>query len=253
MKRIILSIVCLVAMGGLFSQASAQEGKVVYEEVMKLDIQIEGDGAQFADMLPKERKSSKVLLFNSDVSLYENNKDKESAEDIAMEHGGAMVMMKMAEPNNKFYINFDKQKTIEKKEFMTRNFLIEGTVEASGWKLTGEQKNLLEYPCQKAVKTDDEGKETIAWFTASIPVSAGPGSFIGLPGLVLAVEMNDGEHTIMAQSVEMMDIAKDKLAKPKGGKKVNQEEFDIIVAEKMKEMGAQEGEAGGTFIMKIER
>jgi len=44
------------------------------------------------------------------------------------------------------------------------------------------------------------------------------------------------------------------LKKPVKGKEVTEEEFQAIVAEKMKEMGMEEGSSGGdrTFVIRIE-
>lgn len=240
----------------LFAQEAVNEnnqGKVVYEEVIKMEIKLEGAAAQFADQLPKERRSKKELLFTPEATLYQNSKEEESAEDIAMSSGGGMVQMKMVQPENVLFYDIEESKTIEKKEFMTRNFLIEGKVDQGGWKLTGEQKNILEYSCMQAVKENEEGEKTIAWFSPSIPVSSGPSNFIGLPGLVLQVEMDGGDRIITAESIEFNEIDKDLLIKPKKGKKVTMEEYDEIVAKKMEEMGAEQGEGRGTFVIEVHK
>lgn len=249
MKRTVLSIFVVALSIGLFAQngeSSSKEGKVVYEDVMKLDIQIEGIPAEFLDQMPKERRSKKELLFNENFSLYQNLEKEETAEDVAMSGGGAMIRMRMMEPDNKLFFDTEKSKTIEQREFMTRIFLIENEIKQGEWKMTGEQKIILDYPCMQAVKENDEGEKTIAWFCPSIPVSSGPSSFLGLPGLVLQVDQKDGDHTLTAISVDFMEIDKKLLVKPKKGKKVDQEKFDKIVEEKMKEMGA-EGRSGGAF------
>jgi GLPGLI family protein len=219
-------------------------GTVKYEEKVKLDIHLEGDGAQFANMLPKERKSNKILVFNQDEALYTNNKDVEKEDEIMSgEEEGGMVQIYMDEPDNKLYTDLKTKKQIEQREFMTRMFLIEGEMETSPWKLTGEEKEILGFTCQGAVMEKDS-VTTIAWFTPSIPVSAGPGSYNNLPGLVLEVNVKDGDRIISATSIEENtgDVAG--LDKPKGGKKVTKEEFDKIVDEKMKEMGAEKGASG---------
>lgn len=252
MKREILTLVGILLVVALSAQTN-QEGKVVYQEVQKLEIKLEGESAQFADLMPKERKATKELVFTATESMYKKYDGAEDDEDVSMEQGGMSVQIKMTEPDDQFYVDIEKQKTIEKKEFMTRNFLITSEVDASGWKMAGEQKTILDYACLKAVKTNEEGTETIVWFAPAIPVSTGPSANIGLPGLVLEVVSNDGDYTITAKNIELVSISKDSLVKPKKGKKVSQEEFDTIVKEKMEEMGAQQGEGGGTFIMRIER
>jgi len=254
MKKTVLSLIVLALSIGLFAQTdenSSKEGKVVYEDVMKLDIKLEGAAAQFADQLPKERRSKKELFFNENFSLYRNGKADESAEDVAMEQEGTIIKMSMMEPENKLFFDLEKSKTIEQREFMTRTFLIESEIKQGEWKMTGEQKIILDYPCFQALNKNEKNEETIVWFSPAIPVSSGPSNFLGLPGLVLQVEQMDGDHTITAISVEFKDIDKKLIVKPRKGKKVTQEKFDKIVEEKMKEMGAEHGEGGSTFMIQI--
>jgi len=237
-----------------FIQSSfAQEntsGTVIYEQVTKLEIKLEGEAAQFADMMPKERRSSKILYFNQEATLYENHKDSEDKA-MSMSSGHANVMIKMQEPENKVFTDIENKKQIEQREFMTRTFLIEGEISHT-WKMTGKQKMILDFPCQEAVFEKDSLSYS-AWFTPAIPVSAGPENYGGLPGLILAVESVDGKKSTLATSVEFSSIGKDLLSKPKKGKKVSRQEFDNIVEEKMKEMGAENGNGGNQMMIRIHR
>jgi GLPGLI family protein len=227
---------------------SGNTGTVVYEQVVKLEIKLEGESAQFANSLPKERKSQKALYFNAESSLYEN-KPMEEDQTIKSESGGT-VMIRMVEPDNKVFTNLSENKQIEKREFMTREFLIDTGLNPSEWKLTGNQKMIMNYPCQEAVKETKDGK-TSAWFTPVIPVSAGPGVYNGLPGLVLAVDVNNGKQTLNAISINLNPVGENMIVKPEKGKKVTREEFDKIVEEKMKEMGGQSGSGGARMIIRM--
>lgn len=230
---------------------SAQEnssGKVTYEQVIKLEIKLEGDAAQFANMLPKERKSQKLLYFSPDATLYENDNSAKQ-EDVNMQSGSGNVMIRMAEPENKVFTDLQKKKQIEQREFMTRTFLIEGEVQQQ-WKLTGNQKMILNFPCQEAFLETE--KDTVsAWFTPVIPVSGGPENYGGLPGLILATSTPNGKRTITATSVDFSPVEKNILKEPNKGKQVTHDEFDKIVDEKMKEMGAEPGK--GNVMFRIRR
>ncbi|MBE0647114.1 MAG: GLPGLI family protein [Bacteroidales bacterium] len=250
MKTMLLSLIgSLIFITGTAQQTTS--GKVTYEETAKMEIKLEGESSQFADMLPKERKSQQVLYFTPDASLYKLNDGKQEDETVTTEAEGAMIMVKMIQPDNKFYADLINKKTIEQRDFMSRIFLVENTIDASGWKITGNQKTILGYPCQEAVQMKDSST-TVAWFAPSIPVSSGPGKYLGLPGLVLAVDIDNGRQTIIATSVETGPVGKDLLIKPKGGKKVSPEEYEKIVDEKRKEMEQQYGSGGGVVI-KIEQ
>jgi GLPGLI family protein len=216
-------------------------GEVVYQEIVKMDIQLEGVDEQIAAQIPKERKSEKVLHFTEEEAMFENKLMDDPEENMHTEGEG--VMIKMYQPDNKTYIDLKNKKLIEQKEFMSRVFLIESELETEKWKMTGEQKKILDYACMEAV-TELEGQDVHAWFTPQIAVGAGPGPYCNLPGLVLAVETNGGDRTLEAIQVELKPVEKNMLKKPTKGKKVTHAEYQAIVAEKMKEMGA-EGDGPG--------
>jgi GLPGLI family protein len=250
MKKITL----LATVAFLALQLQAQEiikGKITYEQVVKLEIKLEGEmAAQLAGMIPSERKSEKILWFNPGATLYENSSASKN-EDIAMQHGGANVMFRMAEPENKVYRDLAAGSVTEQRDFMTRMFLIEDSP-ATSWKITGNQKIILDYPCMEATSGEGDKKVT-AWFTPVIPVSGGPGNHGGLPGMILALEANEGKQLTTAVKIESDLPEADLIVKPEKGRKVTREEFDKIVEEKMKEMGAQPGAGGQHMMIRIQR
>jgi GLPGLI family protein len=226
-------------------------GSVIYEQIVKLNIQLEGDFAQLPGNLPKEQKSEKILHFSEDEALFENYHGSEP-EDLPLEEESGMVIQ-MIEPDNKTYIDLENKKVIEQKEFMSRIFLIESSMNDEKWKLTGNQKTILKYACQEAIM-DVEEKSVHAWFTPEIPVAVGPGRYRNLPGLVMAIEMEEGDIVLRATELELKPVDKSVLRRPEKGKKVSREEFDAIVSEKMKEMGMETGSEGGqhaTVVVKI--
>jgi GLPGLI family protein len=253
MKRIILVLASLTLMVKGYSQNPNDNisGKVTYKETMKIEIKLEGDAAQYADMLPKERNAMYVLYFTPEVSMYLTDGSNNKPEDIHEESGGFTFKVKMMQPNNKIFIDLKNKKQIDQKEFMTRMFLIESDLKTQEWKLTGNQKMILEYPCQEAFR-EESGKKTTVWFTPALPVSTGPAGFGSLPGLILEVNRNNGESVTTAVSIEKSPVDVKLLEKPKEGKKVTAEEFKKIVDEKRKEMG-DEGGNGAHMIIKIQK
>ncbi len=232
-----------------------RSGKVIYEDMAKIEIHLEGAAAELAAQLPKERRSQKELLFNEAASLYTNVKQDEEEVNQMAGDGGMMVMMRMSEPDNKMYTDFNAKKQLEQREFMTRMFLIEKELGVSDWKLTGNTKTILDYSCQEATRMVNDSTKVTVWFTHSIPVPAGPGEYLNLPGLVLGVDLEEGKHTLTAKSIEGMEVTAKMLAKPKEGKKTTEAEFKKIVEEKMKEMGVQHGGAvsGTSMMIRIEK
>ena len=67
------------------------------------------------------------------------------------------------------------------------------------WTLSDSTKEICGYLCHQATATF-RGRNWIAWY-CDIPKSVGPWKLNGLPGLILAAETEDKEHTFSAISV----------------------------------------------------
>lgn len=227
-------------------QAQLKEGTVIFTETLQLNIELPEDmEEQMKDMIPGSQSYTKSLLFNEKESLYTDYEPAENEDiEVAHESDGMEFKMVMKRPENIHYANLESGDFINSREFFGRMFLIDGTTKNLSWKLTGEQKKVLDYVCQKATFKDDE-MEVVAWFTPQIQVSAGPDSFAGLPGLILEVDIDNGERTIVASSVNMEALSADAITAPSKGKKVSKEKFEKIQEEKMKEMETEMGGSGG--------
>ena len=77
-------------------------------------------------------------------------------------------------------------------------------------------------------------QEVVAWYTPQIPVSNGPATYHGLPGLIL--EVNDGTTTIICSKIVLNPEKAVSVVEPRKGDKMNQEKYDGIMEKKMNEM-----------------
>lgn len=234
-----------------FAQPQNQ-GVVKYEQLIEINIDLskipEGMG-DMAKLIPKEQRYMKQLSFNASASLFVAVEEED--EEIATEGPGTRMRMWMERSEDQIYTDLKKNQIVEKKDFFGRTFLIKDSPEKLGWKMTGEQKEILGYPCMKAtVEKDSVPME--AWFTPSIPVSTGPETMgMQLPGLVLEMSIlpkgnsRQGKVTYTATSVTLDKVNKSDLSEPKKGKEVTREEFKAIVKTKIKEMQEQMGGKGG--------
>lgn len=241
MKTLLLSISFLTA-ATLNAQQPVTSGRITYEEKVKLNIQIDG-GAPPVD-LPKERKSQKLLTFNSEAALFEEGNNNMEDEMAPPSDGNVRIRM-VYSGDSKIYTDLKNEVVTEQRDFMNRIFLVEKINTTEGWKVTGQQKDILGYKSFEAVRQDTTGNRTVVWFTPSIPVKAGPAGLGNLPGMVLEADYNSGSRVFTAKNIETAVPEAEKIAKPKDGKKVTEAEYKAIVAEKMKEMGIEHGGEGG--------
>jgi GLPGLI family protein len=233
---------------GLQQNAISQEaneltsGKITYSEKVKLEIKVNGDDSQLTNMLPSERKSEKVLLFTKDQTLFQDGVTPE--ENINQENGTGVIVKFNGSGQNKLYTDLKKKSILDQHEFLNRIFLVEKPLTSQDWKISGNQKTILGYPCMEAVKTDSAGIKTVVWFSPSIPVGSGPAGLCDLPGIILEADINNGSRTYITTSIEKLAPSELNIRKPKEGKRVTSEEYRKIVAEKMKEMGIENGSGG---------
>ena len=231
-----LSAMIITASASVFAQ---QSGTVEYDDKVKFEIHMEGDAAALPPGLPDEHTSRKILYYSPDATLFLSTSNEEDAEVSEETEGGNRVLVRISEPEERTYISFKDRKAIDQREFMSRMFLIESPLDSLSWKLTGNRKDILGYPCLEATCMKDSVL-TIAWFTPSIDVPAGPARFTGLPGLILELITNEGKRIITAASVKFGEVT-DLIVKPNKGKKMSRKEFNKMVDEKRAEMGEEGG------------
>jgi GLPGLI family protein len=231
----------------IIGNSTAQDfkgGVVKYQQTTKHDWNkvLNPDGTdtrprmqQFIASLPKETKKFRIIHFTKNGALYADAPNENAALPPRLQRAMMGASMRQAPTSEikKVYYDFEKNEKTEQLEFMTRNFLINEAIENKGWKLTNKKLKVQNYVCQSAELKIGDATIT-ALFCPEIPISAGPDLYYGLPGLILAVEIN-GETAFMATSVDLSSVQKVKVVKPSDGKKISREEFNKTVEEKVKE------------------
>ena len=72
------------------------------------------------------------------------------------------------------------------------------------WEIADSTKNVLGYECGMAT-ANYHGRDWTAWFTPEIPISEGPWKLTGLPGLILEATESTGQHSFIANGLEISD------------------------------------------------
>jgi GLPGLI family protein len=245
MKKFSIILMTVVMFSVFQSSLTAQEvqtGTIKYQQITRYDFDYILDmmpndqrTKEFVSGLPSESSNFQLLHFTKKEALFLEEELEKDAPPPGLQR--AMHVENMVKPPLpkllKVHYNLKKGEKLEQKEFLTRNFLISSKIETLEWKLTADRKKILDYTCMSAELVMDDQK-LIAWFTPEIPISLGPAEFIGLPGIILAVERN-GETAFFATEIILTAPSKDVIVKPEKGTKVTLEEFEAIKEEKKKE------------------
>ena len=265
-KTIILFLILIVGT----IEAQEFQGKAIYQTKTTLDMDFANSGIP-ADRIKmiKERMKSQlerayVLSFNKTASIY---KEEEKLDQMASGRGGMRFMMMGRGASGEHYKNTQTKISSKENEFSGKNFLIKDSLVNYDWKMEQETKMIGDYLCFKATtvverpmrrefrfgrsnNTEEDRKErekkekeqenikelisVVAWYTLDIPVNNGPGDYWGLPGLIL--EISDDNTQIFCTKIVLNPKEKEDLKEPTKGKVVTQQEYDLIVEEKTKEM-----------------
>lgn len=223
MKKLLLAVL-LISGHLLFAQQ--KEGKITYE--MKVDMyrRIPAENAEMRAMVPQFRTSKFELQYADNQSIY---RAKEEEQDITNDNGGQRIVIRMGgSPDDLSYKNFKTQTLTDYRDFMGTQYLISGNSNNLTWKLEEGTRTIMGYNCKKATSKNSRGSEIVAWYAEEIQVPSGPDQYCGLPGMVLAVDINKGESVFIASSIEKTANIKD-IKEPTKGKKITYEEFVKMV------------------------
>lgn len=241
MKSLSTIVLCIAAITMSMAQSS---GVITYSETMKMNFTIDSEesgGIDLSEFLPESMSSQKLLTFSDKVSVYTAVSSDQENMELGNEDAGIKIVVMGDDIESVLYIDHSAKLSTEQKGFMGKTFVVEEAIEKMKWKITSEKVKYLDYECTKATRTNDDGKEVVAWFAPKISASVGPSAYGQLPGAILMLSEGDEDLVIKATNVEFKDV--DELNKPTDGKKVTSEEYEKIVDEKTKEMMQERGGA----------
>lgn len=149
-----------------------------------------------------------TLVFNNNQSVFIRKEEEEASG--RYQGKKSKFMLHRDYKNGKLH---DWIETLDKK------FVIKDDIPKTKWKILNEIKEVKGYLCMKAEATDTIRNRIIqAWYTDAIPFNGGPEGFGGLPGLILELNMNDGECIITATEIDLTKSV-EKLPIPKKNKR----------------------------------
>ena len=229
MKQVLsATLFLLAAIGG---RSQTQQGRVVYEQ--KVDVWRRVTDESTRSMVPQFNTTRFELDFTRAASLFRHLPEEDDIRDKAGEDGDKRVVRMNIGGNDLIYHNYTALQTIEQRELGPHKYLITDSLPHQDWKLDGETRTIKGYTCHKAITKDGRGSAVVAWYTEDLPASAGPGPYGGLPGLILELNINDGEIVYTAQEVGTVADANDLVRAPTEGKHISRKDYQKMLEEQM--------------------
>ncbi|MDQ3017438.1 MAG: GLPGLI family protein [Bacteroidota bacterium] len=245
MMKYILLLCPILLSTFVFGQST---GKVIYQEKFDLYRNLPPEREHMKDMIPHYNTAFFELVYNGEESIYQPQKEADETS-VSSTSGGQQMTMRFGRDNRVVYKNNATAEMIDSRDFMQKQFLIKGPPTVRKWKIGKNQKEILGYNCLEASFQADSVTNIKAWFTPQLAISNGPSDFQGLPGIILEIDINDGERMTIASDIKLDSVDTSMIIAPTKGKEVTSEEFTKIREEKMKEMQMQNGGAHGNMII----
>ena len=114
-----------------------------------------------------------------------------------------------------FYRNHRKAQLSIKENIAGQVFTVIDKSNTRIWHLENDRKFILNKECLKAITTDtiknSKGtffKKITAWYDPSMPYKIGPGSYGGLPGIILSVEIQETNKYYKIEATSIKNLKK---------------------------------------------
>ncbi len=217
MKKTIYLIVFLSFSSFTEAQQLILQGKIHYERkenLHKLFTEENEWTIEFKKQLPKYRIDIFELSFNTKRSLYKMEQEFEGNSNI-------LDWFNVAK-SNIVSQNIENQKVQAQKVVYENTYQINDSLPKITWKLHNEYRTIAGFSCRKASTIILDSVYIIAFFTDEIPVSGGPESMNGLPGMILGLVVPRLNTTWFATRVDHVSVSDESLVfYPKAKKKIN--------------------------------
>lgn len=136
------------------------------------------------------------------------------------------------------YRDLENNETFDVMSLLGKEYVIQDSMTCQHWKIKNDMKEIAGRICMNATYYDPvKEKEVMAWFALDLPISIGPDTYCGLPGMILEINEANGAVVYTATSIifseEEMKIEKPTVKKRR--KNIDQAEFDKKVLDYINE------------------
>ncbi|MDP3393987.1 GLPGLI family protein [Sediminibacterium sp.] len=236
MKKTIFSFTILLFSSFLNAQVQfIQSGRIEFEKRVNQHAPILDEGenmwnVEILKQIPKFVSDVYELKFTTDKSVYKLAKEN---------------------PNNKYMWgtkpidtdvsmqDFKKGISISQKEVFENTYLIKDSSRSWEWKIADETREIAGFECRKAVTKICDSVYVVAFYTDQIPVSAGPESFGGLPGMILGLAVPRLNTTWFATKLELAAPTVNELNVKQKGKQVGRAQLTTELSKALKDWGKE--------------
>lgn len=197
---------------------------------------------QYKKTQPQFRILKSTLAFSKDKTLFTPAPAEETARNWFSD-------IPATTQNNIIYTDLSTNTSVVQKTVFEETFLLRDSTRKINWKITSETRDVAGYLCRRANAIIMDSIYVVAFYTDEIPVSGGPESFSGLPGMILGVALPHENMSWFAKLVTDKPLAPGTLTAPKKGKATDNKSLLETLMKVMKNWGTYAQHSLKSFLM----
>lgn len=197
---------------------------------------------QYKKTQPQFRILKSTLAFNKDKTLFTPAPADETARNWFSD-------IPATTQNNIIYTDLSTNTSIVQKTVFEETFLLRDSTRKINWKITSETRDVAGYLCRRANAIIMDSIYVVAFYTDEIPISGGPESFTGLPGMILGVALPHENMSWFAKLVTDKPLPPGALIPPKKGKATDNKGLLETLMKVMKNWGTYAQHSLKSFMM----
>ncbi|MEO6851131.1 MAG: GLPGLI family protein [Mucilaginibacter sp.] len=210
-----------VNMYALIKKLSSGGNEAIYDQAFDL----------YKKSQPQFKTLKSTLSFANGKMLFKPEQDDSPT--------GIFGNIPTATQNNIIYTDLESGVNITQKKVFDETFLLKDSIRNIKWKITDETSEISGYTCRRANGLVMDSIYVVAFYTTEIPVSGGPESFSGLPGMILKVALPHENVIWTATSVTDTSLPANTVIPPKKGKPTNYKDLITTLRSVMKNWGVE--------------
>lgn len=152
-----------------------------------------------------------------------------------------------SQQNNIIATNTVTNTSIAQKKVYEETYLVKDSTRKINWKITDEFRTIAGFDCRRANALIMDSIYVVAFYTDQIPVSGGPESFSGLPGMILGVALPYENTTWFATSILDQPVPVESIKAPTKGKATTNAQLHKILMDALKDWGTSAQDALKAF------
>ena len=253
LKLIILLLCCYGLNASAQNARFTTQGIVKYEKrvnmyaIIKEQIKRYPNETYYSSFFESYQKSNPQFKVLKSNLTFSNDQTLFKPEEETAVTSGFFSDNALTQQNNIITTNTKAGISTAQKKVYEETYLVKDSTRKINWKITNEFRNIAGYDCRRANALIMDSIYVVAFYTDQIPVSGGPESFTGLPGMILGVALPYENVTWFATSILDQPITEETIKVPTKGKSVSNVQLFKILSEAVKDWGKSAQDALKAF------